>query len=71
MQDLIQRIEELEIQVALQNEWLQKLNDIVAQQTQTLDFQQAQLRLLYGKIQADPSETVKSHSLSDEIPPHY
>ena len=44
------RLAELEIQVALQNELLDSLNDTVARLQQSLDLQQAQLRLLYGRL---------------------
>ena len=45
------RLAELEIQVALQNDLLDSLNDTIARLQQSLDLQQAQLRLLYGRLQ--------------------
>ena len=45
------RLAELEIQVALQNDLLDSLNDTIARLQQVLDLQQAQLRLLYGRLQ--------------------
>ncbi|WP_416533513.1 SlyX family protein, partial [Klebsiella pneumoniae] len=47
MEELTQRITELEIQTALQGELIDSLNDTVVQMRQTLDLQQAQLKLLY------------------------
>ena len=66
-----QRIIELEIQAALQEELLQGLSDTVARLQQTLDLQQAQLRLLYQRLPEKNTDTDVSVSAADEIPPHY
>ena len=70
--ELENRIIELEIRLALQDELLGSLNDTVAKMQNTLDLQQAQLRLLYNKLQQQ-SESAgdKPYSLVDEVPPHY
>lgn len=47
VQELERRIVELEIQTALQEDVISGLNAMVAELRQTLDLQQAQLRLLY------------------------
>lgn len=66
------RITELEIRLALQDELLAGLNDIVAQMRQTLDLQQDQLRLLYRRIQQGAENgTDKPYSAAEEVPPHY
>ena len=65
------RIVELEIQAALQEDVITGLNAMVAELQQTLDLQQAQLRLLYGKLQDKNSDAQEPYSLRDEIPPHY
>ena len=65
------RIVELEIQSALQEDVIVGLNAMVAELRQTLDLQQAQLRLLYGKLQDKKSDAQEPYSLRDEIPPHY
>lgn len=70
MEDLNQRITELEIQAALQDELLLSLNDTVAKLSEQLDLQQALLRLLYQRAQ-DKTADDKPYSLLDEIPPHY
>ena len=57
MDELENRIIELEIRLALQDE---------------LDLQQAQLRLLYNNIQQQSEGAGdKPYSLADEVPPHY
>ena len=68
---LERRIVELEIQSALQEDVITGLNAMVAELRQTLDLQQAQLRLLYGKLQDKNSDAQEPYSLRDEIPPHY
>ena len=65
------RIVELEIQSALQEDVITGLNAMVAELRQTLDLQQAQLRLLSGKLQDKNSDAQEPYSLRDEIPPHY
>lgn len=65
------RIVELEIQSALQEDVIVGLNAMVAELRQTLDLQQAQLRLLYCKLQDKNSDAQEPYSLRDEIPPHY
>ena len=70
--DLEHRITELEIQTALQEDLISSLNDIVAKMQQTLDLQQAQLRLLYQRMQDKGANGEREpYSLRDEVPPHY
>ncbi|XXQ68483.1 SlyX family protein [Neisseriaceae bacterium B1] len=72
MDDLENRVMELEIRLALQDELLASLNDTVAKQADLLDLQQAQLRVLYDKFQQGAQDGAsKPYSLADEVPPHY
>lgn len=72
MNDLENKITELEIRIAFQDELLADLNDTIAKMRETLDLQQAQLRLLYNKMQQNQADGAeKPYSLADEIPPHY
>lgn len=71
VQELEHRITELEIQSALQEDVISGLNAMVAELRQTLDLQQAQLRLLYQKMQDRNPGAQEPYSLRDEIPPHY
>ena len=72
MSDWEARIVELEIQAALQEDLIGSLNDTIAKMQQTLDLQQAQLRLLYQRVQQDKSGSAEaSYSPGDEVPPHY
>ena len=71
VQELEHRITELEIQSALQEDVIAGLNAMVAELRQTLDLQQAQLRLLYQKMQDRKPDAQEPYSLRDEIPPHY
>jgi len=70
--DLEHRITELEIQTALQEDLISSLNDTVAKMQQTLDLQQAQLRLLYQRMQDKGANGEREpDSLRDEAPPQY
>ncbi|KLT72290.1 hypothetical protein PL75_09030 [Neisseria arctica] len=72
MEELEARITELEIQTALQEDLLGSLNDTVAKLHQTLDLQQAQLRLLYQRLQQDKGQDSDGNfNPQAEIPPHY
>ncbi|PIT08972.1 SlyX family protein [Snodgrassella communis] len=68
---LQQRIEELEIQSALQEETIQSLSDTIARLQQTLDLQQAQLRLLYQRLPDRADSGGEPFNPAREIPPHY
>lgn len=68
--ELEDRLVELEIQVALQNDLLDSLNATVAQLSQKNDLLQDQLRLIYRKMTEDEGSSL-SKNLADEIPPHY
>lgn len=66
------RITELEIQIALQDDLIASLSDTIAKMQQTLDLQQAQMRLLYQRMQDKGANGEREpYSLRDEIPPHY
>ena len=70
--DLEHRITELEIQTALQEDLSSSLNETVAKMQQALDLQQAQLRLLYQRMQDKGANGEREpYSLRDEVPPHY
>lgn len=70
--ELENRIIELEIRLTLQDELVGSLNDTVAKMQDALDLQQAQLRLLYNKIQQQSDdERNQPYSLANEVPPHY
>ncbi len=71
MEELEARIIELEIRLALQDELLQSLNDTVAGLRQTADLQQAQLRLLYRRLQEKSQPADAAWQPADEAPPHY
>lgn len=70
MDGLEERIVELEIRLALQDEMLLSLNDTVAKLRDSLDSQQAQLRLLYRQLQ-DKAADGRTPTVADEVPPHY
>ena len=64
------RLTELEIKLSLTEDLVDELNRTVFRQQEQIDLLQAQLRLLYGQMQARP-EPEEPRNLRDEIPPHY
>ena len=64
------RIIELEIKVAYQEDLLQELNKIVGQQQQQIDRLESTCRLLNERIKRVSIESGSAEN-SDEVPPHY
>lgn len=64
------RLNDLETRVAFQDDLLDTLNTIVAEQQQQLDLMQREIRLLYEQIKTlSPSDIAGSNE--QERPPHY
>ncbi|TJZ77600.1 SlyX family protein [Chitiniphilus eburneus] len=64
------RLTELEIKLAFQDDLLDALNDTVARQQQQIDTLQAQLRELYDMVRGLESGAGRRPP-AEEIPPHY
>ena len=67
------RLTELEIKASLTEDLVEELNRMVYRQQEQIDLLQAQLRHLYGQMQAnvESAESAAPRNLRDEIPPHY
>ncbi len=65
------RIIELEIKAAYQEDLLQDLNKIVGQQQQQIDRLEATCRLLNERIKSLSTESSGAGENVDEVPPHY
>lgn len=63
------RITELEIKAALQDELLDELNKVVARQQQQMEWLAQELRRLQDQMRAQDGG--KQAAPRDEIPPHY
>ncbi|MDF0604698.1 SlyX family protein [Neisseriaceae bacterium TC5R-5] len=71
-QDHDERMTELEVKLAFQDELLDALNSTVARQQQELELVQQQLRLLYQQLrQNTAAKSGGEFNLRDELPPHY
>lgn len=70
---LEERVAELELQSALQNDLLDSLSATVARLQQESDLQQAQLRLLYRRLQerGAAEDGAAGFDAAAEVPPHY
>lgn len=67
-----QRIDELETRVAFQEDSLQALDDVLAQQDALLNKQQLQLQLLAEKFKAVEQKSDQPYApAAEERPPHY
>ena len=70
--EITNRLEELESQMAFQDELHASLNDVVARQDQEISRLKQQIKHLSGQLkevgEAMPSQ---SGNLADDVPPHY
>ncbi|EIC30664.1 MULTISPECIES: SlyX family protein [Methylomicrobium] len=66
-----ERIIELEIKAAYQEDLLQALNRVVSQQQQQIDRLEGICRLLNERMQNLLAETGNTGETVHEIPPHY
>ncbi|CAN7699168.1 Protein SlyX [compost metagenome] len=64
------RINELEIKLAFQEDLLDTLNSTVARQQQQIDLLQEQFRALYQQVRS-AATTAADADPQQEIPPHY
>jgi SlyX protein len=65
-----ERIIELEIKLAYQDDLLQELNTIVAAQQRQIDQLEAALKWLHARMQSLSEERANPNN-AIEIPPHY
>lgn len=72
LQLLRQRVDELETRLAFQEDTLNTLDQVVAEQDQLIGRQQVQLQLLAEKFKAMESRLDQPQApVADERPPHY
>jgi len=71
MKKINQRIEELELRNAYQEDTINQLNDIVFEQQKSLDKFSLTLKSLQARILSLSEETTVSPTMDDEKPPHY
>ena len=69
MQELENRITELEIRLALQDDTIDVLNKQINELYEQLALQQKQLQLLYRKFSEAADNQMSTHG--NEPPPHY
>lgn len=65
------RIIELEIKAAYQEDLLQTLNKIVSAQQQQIQRLEATCQLLYERMNSLSAENNRNNTPVDEVPPHY
>ena len=69
MSDAEERLAQLEIRLAYQEDLLTTLNAAVVELRAALDLQQGQLRLLWQQLQE--RDVREPRNPADEIPPHF
>jgi SlyX protein len=66
-----ERLIELEIKVAYQDDLLHTLNNIVSEQQQQIQRLEKICQLLYERINSLSTESNRNNTPIDEVPPHY
>ncbi len=66
-----ERIEELEIRLALMEQTLEELNQVIINQDKILLQQEQQLKLLYQRIKNLPTNSEINLPHEEPLPPHY
>ena len=66
-----ERLIELEIKVAYQDDLLHTLNNIVSEQQQHIQRLEKTCQLLYDRINSLSTEGNRNNAPIDEVPPHY
>ena len=69
-QELVERIEALEIKSAYQEDTIEKLNTVVIEQEARLNACEQKMKLLMDKLKELQPESAASFD-QQEIPPHY
>jgi SlyX protein len=67
------RIEDLQVKIAFQDDFIESLNQMVASQQQTILALQKQMQVLYQRVESyqNGENGVEPFDPSQEIPPHY
>lgn len=65
------RLIELEIKAAYQDDLLQTLNDIIATQQQQIDRLERAYKTIHERVDNLASKSPDDTSLQHELPPHY
>ncbi len=65
------RLTDLETKVAFQDDLLESLNRIVAEQQQQIDMLQQQVQMLYDQLRLLAPSNIAQGEAADERPPHY
>ncbi len=72
VQILQQRVDELEMRAAFLDDLVESLNSIVGEQAQLLMDLQAQMRVLYSRLEsANKGEGIATFDAAQDRPPHY
>ncbi|AFT67531.1 MAG: SlyX protein [Cycloclasticus pugetii] len=66
-----ERITELEIKVAYQEDTIQQLDRVLCQQQDQIDSLKKQIKELTNRSQDTSTDTKSLFSALDEVPPHY
>lgn len=72
LNDILAKVEELQIRLSFQEDSVQSLNDVIAKQDETIRQLQEQLRYFAKKVKTVESSVGHTGiNVGDERPPHY
>lgn len=68
MDDVLRRLEEIEVRYAFQQEELRQLDEVVRQQAAVIDELRGELRSVREQIDRNPGAEARPE---EQVPPHY
>ncbi len=71
LDDLQNRIQDLETRSAFQEDTVNQLNTVIIEQQQMIDHLNIVVEALRGAIQISAAEDTAKPSVLDDLPPHY
>lgn len=71
MNEINEKIIEIETKMAFQEETIEQLNDVIINQQKTLDTLKQQVIQLNTKIKEESQQWQSDNNPADETPPHY
>jgi SlyX protein len=71
MNEINEKIIEIETKMAFQEETIEQLNDVIIGQQKTLDTLKQQVIQLNTKIKEESQQWQSDNNPTDETPPHY
>ncbi len=68
MEKLEQRVEEMEVRISFQEDYIRQLDEVLQRQADLIDNLQSQIKALREQVSRDPGQAATP---DEEVPPHW